>query len=96
VLKRFGPGNHGPLSFPLQGWTLALDVPPHPQLGPLLRELDDRVTDLGGRVYLAKDSRLSPRTFARMYPRLDEFRHVRARVDPDGVFCSDLSRRLQI
>jgi decaprenylphospho-beta-D-ribofuranose 2-oxidase len=96
VLKRFGPGNQAPLSFPLQGWTLALDVPPHRQLGPLLRALDDLVVDCGGRVYLAKDSRLSPRTFARMYPRLDEFRRVRAEVDPHGVFCSDLSRRLQI
>ncbi len=96
VLKRFGPGNEGVLSFPMQGWTLALDLPAHPALGGLLRELDEVVSDRGGRVYLAKDSRLSPGTFARMYPRLDDFRGVLAMVNPDRVFCSDLSRRLQI
>jgi decaprenylphospho-beta-D-ribofuranose 2-oxidase len=96
VLKRFGPANPGLLSFPTAGWTLALDVPTHPDLAALLGELDEQVADRGGRVYLAKDSRMSPRAFARMYPRLDDFRRVRAAVDPDGVFCSDLSRRLQI
>ena len=96
VLKRFGPGNEGVLSFPMQGWTLALDLPTHPSLGGLLRKLDEVVADRGGRVYLAKDSRLSPGTFARMYPRLDDFRGVLAEVNPERVFCSDLSRRLQI
>jgi decaprenylphospho-beta-D-ribofuranose 2-oxidase len=96
VLKRFGPGNEGLLSFPVQGWTLALDVPTHPSLGGLLRELDDVVADRGGRVYLAKDSRLAPATFARMYPRLEEFRQLRATIDPDRVFSSDLFRRLRI
>ncbi len=96
VLKRFGPGNAGMLSFPMQGWTLALDVPTHPQLAGLLRELDEVVADSGGRIYLAKDSRMSPATFATMYPRLEEFRRVLAEVNPDGVFCSDLSRRLQL
>lgn len=96
VLKRFGPANPGFLSFPLQGWTLALDVPTDPGLVPLLGELDREVLDHGGRLYLAKDSRMSAETFAASYPRLEDFRAVRARVDPDGVFASDLSRRLRI
>jgi decaprenylphospho-beta-D-ribofuranose 2-oxidase len=96
VLKRFGPGNCGMLSFPMQGWTLAIDVPTHARLASLLRQLDTVVADSGGRVYLAKDSRLSPAAFARMYPRLEDFRRVLAEVNPNGVFCSDLSRRLQI
>ncbi len=96
VLKRFGPSNPGMLSFPVQGWTLALDVPRHPLLASLLRELDARVAEHGGRVYLAKDSRLSPAMFAQMYPRIEDFRRVLAEVDPDGVFCSDLSRRLRM
>jgi decaprenylphospho-beta-D-ribofuranose 2-oxidase len=50
----------------------------------------------GGRVYLAKDSRVSPETFAAMYPRLAEFRALRADVDPDGVLTSDLARRLAL
>jgi decaprenylphospho-beta-D-ribofuranose 2-oxidase len=96
VLKRFGPGSPGLLSFPMAGWTLALDVPTTPRLADLFARLDAAVRDAGGRVYLAKDARLSPGTFAAMYPRLEEFRAVRAEVDPRGVFQSDLSRRLGI
>jgi decaprenylphospho-beta-D-ribofuranose 2-oxidase len=95
VVKRFGPGNPGPLSFPASGWTLALDVPASvPGLGALLDELDQMVADVGGRVYLAKDSRLRPELLPVMYPELDRFREVRARVDPTGVIQSDLARRL--
>jgi decaprenylphospho-beta-D-ribofuranose 2-oxidase len=96
VLKRFGPGNDGPLSFPMAGWTLAYDVPAHPGLAPLLARLDEQVVAAGGRVYLAKDARLHPALLPAMYPRLDEFRAVRERVDPDRVFRSDLARRLEI
>jgi len=94
VLKRFGPGNPGPLSFPIGGWTLALDVPATPSLAPLFDRLDALVADAGGRVYLAKDARARAHVVARMYPRLDEFREVRRRLDPNAVFRSDLSRRL--
>lgn len=96
VLKRFGPGNAGLLSFPTAGWTLAYDVPATPALAPLFQELDETVVAAGGRVYLAKDSRLHPRLLPQMYPRLPEFRAVRERVDPDRVFRSDLARRLEI
>lgn len=97
VLKRFGPGDDGYLSFPMPGWTLALDFPARTQgLAGLLDRLDDGVLAAGGRVYLAKDSRVSRETFAAMYPRLAEFRAVRADVDPDGVLTSDLARRLAL
>jgi decaprenylphospho-beta-D-ribofuranose 2-oxidase len=96
VLKRFGPGTPAPLSFPLQGWTLAVDLAARPGIAPLLRRLDDIVVDHGGRLYLAKDSRTTPETAAKMYPDLDDFRRIRAKVDPDRLFRSDLSRRLEL
>jgi decaprenylphospho-beta-D-ribofuranose 2-oxidase len=97
VLKRFGPGDDGYLSFPVPGWTLALDFPARtPSLDDLLRRLDEDVLAADGRVYLAKDSRVSPEAVAAMYPRLPEFRKLRGELDPAGQLVSDLSRRLEL
>jgi decaprenylphospho-beta-D-ribofuranose 2-oxidase len=97
VLKRFGEGNPAPLSFPQPGWTLALDLPGgSPGLGELLHDLDDMVLDAGGRNYFAKDAHTTPRTIRQGYPRLAEWQAVRERVDPDGVWQSDLGRRLRL
>jgi decaprenylphospho-beta-D-ribofuranose 2-oxidase len=95
VLKRFGPANPAPLSFPSPGWTLALDIPVgQDTLGPLCRRLDRLVAAAGGRIYLAKDSRLPADQFPLGYPRLAEWQAIRNRLDPTGLFDSDQARRL--
>ena len=97
VLKYFGEANPGPLSFPGPGWTLSIDVPTDVGgLASLLDRLDRRVLDVGGRLYLAKDSRMRPEHLPLMYPRLDEWREVRDSLDPDRRLNSDLARRLDL
>lgn len=97
VLKRFGAANPAPLSFPQPGWTLAVDVPACiPGLARAMDELDAQVLAEGGRLYLAKDSRMSPEMMAASYPRLSEWQAVRDRMDPNRTFTSDLARRLHL
>jgi decaprenylphospho-beta-D-ribofuranose 2-oxidase len=97
VLKRFGPGNPGPLSFPIEGWTLAIDVPARSAgLSQLLAGFDRLVLDAGGRIYLAKDARQSPAAFEAGYSGLAAFRDMRRAVGADGRIASRLSTRLAI
>lgn len=94
VLKRMGPASFGMLSFPIEGYTLALDFPATPGNLALLDRLDAITADHGGRIYLTKDARMAPAMLSHGYPRLGEFRELRTRLGLDRRFTSLLSQRL--
>lgn len=98
VLKQFGPGampgQGGLLSFPMEGYTLAVDFPATPAAFSLIREMDPVVAGCGGRLYLAKDARMGPDMMSASYPGLDRFRAICRDVDPDRRYRSLLSERL--
>jgi len=97
VLKRLGEEGSGLLSFPMAGYTLALDLPIRDAgLFVLLDELDKIVLQHGGRVYLAKDARMAAESFRAMYPRYEAWLKIKNAVDPHNVFSSSLARRLGI
>ncbi len=96
VLKRMGSGN-GLLSFPIAGWTLAVDIPAAwDDLAELLDRLDEIVVNAGGRLYFAKDSRMNPDLVEAMYPEINQWRAIADKYDPQQRFASDLSRRLAL
>ena len=97
VLKRFGDANPAPLSFPMPGWTLTVDIPTRAEgLGQLLHSLDEVVMQSGGRHYLAKDAHTTPTAIRRGYPRLDEWKQIQRSVDSGRLWQSDLARRLEL
>lgn len=94
VLKAFGKENANFLSFPIEGYTLALDFKMEDGLLDLLEELDAMVLDHGGRLYLTKDARMSEKTFKRSYPRWEAFQDIREKYGARGKFASHQSQRL--
>ena len=96
VLKRFGSSNPAPMSFPMPGWTLAVDVPASvPGLLRALDQLDEEVAEAGGRLYLAKDSRQSSEMFKKTYSKLKANHHLYSPIEGSGApFYSDIFSRL--
>jgi len=94
VLKKMGDGRIGPMSFPMEGMTLAVDFPNRAKARDLIADLEDRALAAGGRIYLAKDSLAQGRTIRTMYPDVEAFAEVANRVDPERVFETDLVKRL--
>lgn len=94
VLKLYGQENQNYLSFPLEGYSLALDFKFHPKLLYLLDELDQLVLKHHGRIYLAKDARVSKAVFEKGYPRLPLFKEVREKYNLTSRLQSKQSQRL--
>ncbi len=96
VLKRMGPGRAGYLSFPMEGYTLAVDFPNRDAARDLIRRLEGMTLAAGGRLYFAKDSLAQGTDMAAMYPELDLWRKECAKADPEGRLKTDLVRRLNL
>ena len=94
VLKRMGPGRSGFLSFPMPGYTLALDFPRSAAVESLYARLCAITLQAGGRIYLGKDALLSAEDFRRMYPEFPDFRAVLRDIDPNARLQSGMARRL--
>lgn len=94
VLKKLGKENPNYLSFPLEGYTLAVDFKVNPAVLKLLEQLDEIVLTHGGRLYLSKDARMSELVFKQSYPRWQEFEKIRAKYHAIGKFASLLSQRI--
>ncbi|HRG23458.1 MAG TPA: FAD-binding oxidoreductase [Chitinophagaceae bacterium] len=95
VLKVFGPQDDL-ISFPKEGYTLALDIPVRNGLMPFLDELDALVLQHGGRLYMSKDARMKPEILEKGYPRLDEFKSIIRKYNPESKFSSLQSERLNL
>lgn len=96
VLKRMGPGRAGYLSFPMEGYTLAVDFPNGVRAEKLLAELEAMTSSAGGRIYFAKDATVAAGLIPQMYPELPKWRAVAAKSDPEGYLETDLTRRLKL
>ncbi|HVK47163.1 MAG TPA: FAD-binding oxidoreductase [Pseudobacter sp.] len=96
VLKVFGKQENSLISFPFEGYTLALDFPVRKGLFEFLDELDQVVLKYGGRLYMSKDARMKPEMLEAGYPRLQEFKSIVQKYNPDGKIRSIQSDRLEL
>ena len=94
VLKRMGPGRAGYMSFPMEGYTLAVDFRNRDGADRLIAQLEDITAGAKGRIYLAKDSLSSKARVREMYPEYNDWAVQVSKADPEGAFATDLIRRL--
>jgi decaprenylphospho-beta-D-ribofuranose 2-oxidase len=95
VVKDCGPEGRGLLSFPMRGMSLSLDVPLQGDVTQrIVDAMNEIVIDAGGRIYMTKDALTRREHFEAMEPRLEAFRRVRRKWDPEGRLGSALSARL--
>ncbi len=96
VLKRMGPGRGGYMSFPMEGYTLALDFRASKEAERLILDLEDMTVAAEGRIYFAKDALARPKHVAAMYPEHGDWLKAVNKADPDGTYATDLVRRLKL
>ncbi len=96
VLKRMGPGRAGYMSFPMEGYTLALDFRNNDKAERLILKLEDMTIAAKGRIYLAKDALARSANIAAMYPEHAEWLKVVQEMDPEGTYTTDIIRRLKL
>ena len=96
VLKRMGDGRAGYMSFPMEGYTLAVDFPNRPGVVDLIEALESMTKAAGGRIYFAKDALSTAEGVAGMYPEIGSWQAAVAKADPDGAMVTDLVRRLDL
>ena len=96
VLKLYEEENKNYLSFPMKGYSLALDFKIEKGIFELLNSLDEIVLKYGGRIYLTKDVRVSKETFEKGYPNIEKFRELRKKYAMSEKFVSLQSKRVGI
>ncbi|SMH53072.1 decaprenylphospho-beta-D-ribofuranose 2-oxidase [Maritimibacter sp. HL-12] len=96
VIKRMGEGRAGMLSFPMEGYTLAIDFPARETAEVLIAELEAMTVEAGGRLYLGKDALASGATIKAMYPEWEAWAAQAEKADPKGLLITDMVRRLQL
>lgn len=96
VLKRMGKGRAGYLSFPMEGYTLAVDFPNRAAARDLIAQLEKATIAAGGRIYLAKDALSNGPAIKAMYPEFKKWAAAAAKADPKGMLQTDMTRRLDL
>jgi len=94
VLKIFGEKNKNYLSFPMSGYSLALDFKISKNIFTFVKILDSFISDMGGKIYLTKDGLMTEEIFKKTYPQWQEFEYVRQKYRAIGKFASNQSKRL--
>ena len=96
VLKLYGGKNNNYISFPIRGYSLALDFKRNDETLIMIKDLDALVAKHGGRVYLTKDAQIDESSFKKMYPESEKFISIRKKYNLDGKMESHQSMRIGI
>jgi len=94
VMKKMGTQNSNYLSFPIKGYSFALDFKNELNITKFFDKLDKIIIKMKGRIYLAKDSSINKDNFFKMYPKVEEFKKIISKYNPAGKITSLQSLRL--